>query len=89
MMYLVFGCDPVGDRVLWEEDEVHGNTMSVSLPPDLVTDMLAWNEQMAGAVLATAEATSALARLNSDGANLAKRIAAAVPGGAKVRFLSE
>jgi hypothetical protein len=88
MKYLVLGCDPVGDRCLWEENELHGNAMPVSLPPELVEDMLAWNEQMAGAVLAATEATSALKRLNADGESLAPRVEAAVTGGAKVRYLS-
>lgn len=74
MKYLILGCDPVGDRPLWEENGSHGGTMPVSLPPELVADMLAWNEQMAGAVYAATEATSALARLNAEGESLAKRV---------------
>ncbi len=49
MKYLVLGCDPVGDRPLWEENESYGSAMPVILPPELVADMLAWNEQMAAA----------------------------------------
>lgn len=89
MKYLVLGCDPVGDRTLWEENELHRSTMPVTLPPELVADMLAWNEQMAAAVLAAAEAASALTRLNADGESLAKRVQDAVVGGAKVRYLTE
>lgn len=89
MKYLVLGCDPVGDRPLWEENELHGSTMPVSLPAELVADMLIWNETMAGAVHTATEATSALARLNAEGESLAKRVADAVTGGAKVRYLKE
>jgi len=88
MKYLVLGCDPVGVRMLWEENELPGPAMPVSLPLELVTEMLAWNEQMASAILAKVEADSALARLNADGESLAKRVAAEVSGGAKVRYLS-
>jgi hypothetical protein len=89
MKYLILGCDPVGDCPLWEENELHGSTMPVSLPPELVEDILAWNEQMSVAVHAAAEATAALTRLNTDGESLADQVAAAVTGGAKVRYLRE
>ena len=89
MKYLVLGCDPVGDRPLWEENELHGSAMPVSLPPELVTGLLSWNERMAGAIQAATDAASALARLNAEGEDLAEQVAAAVDGGAKVRFLSE
>jgi hypothetical protein len=89
MKYLVLGCHPVGDRMLWEENELPGPAMPVSLSPELVSELLAWNEQMAYAILAKVEADSALGRLNSDGESLAKRVAAEVSGGAKVRYLSE
>jgi hypothetical protein len=89
MKYLVLGCDPVGDRPLWEENELHGSAMPVSLPSELVADMLAWNERMAGAVHAATEAASALTRLNAEGENLAKQVADTVMGGAKVRYLAE
>lgn len=63
--------------------------MPVSLSPELVSELLAWNEQLAYAILAKAEADNALERLNSDGECLAKRVAAEVSGGAKIRYLSE
>lgn len=89
MKYLVLGCDPVGDRMLWEENELPGPVMPVSLSPELVSELLAWNEKMARAILAKVEADSVLERLNSDGESLAKQIAAEVSGGAKIRYLSE
>lgn len=89
MKYLVLGCDPVGDRMLWEENELPGPAMPVSLSPELLSELLAWNERMAYAILAKVEADSALERLNADGESLAQRVAVAVSGGAKVRYLSE
>lgn len=89
MKYLVLGCDPVGDRPLWEENELPDATMPVPLPAELVAELLAWNEQMAGAVWAATKAASDLTRLNAEGESLAKQIAASVPDGAKIRYLSE
>ncbi len=89
MKYLVLGCDVVGGQPLREENELLAKDMPVDLPADLVAEMLAWNEQMADAVVAKTEADGALARLNLDGESLAARIAVAVSGGAKVRYLSE
>ncbi len=89
MKYLVLGCDPVGDHPLWEENELHGSTFPVSLPSELIRELLAWNEQMAGAVQAATESTSAIARLNAEGESLAERVANTVTGGVKVRYLSE
>jgi hypothetical protein len=89
MKYLVLGCDPVGNRPLWEENELPGAAMPVPLPTELVAEILAWNEQMAGAVWAATKAASDLTRLNAEGESLAKRVAASVPEGAKIRYLSE
>lgn len=89
MKYLVLGCDMAGDQPLREENELPGAGMPVALPADLVEEILAWNEQMADAVVAKTEADRALARLNADGESLAKQIAVAVSGGAKVRYLCE
>jgi hypothetical protein len=83
--YLVLGCGPVGGQPLWEENELHGSAMPVSLPPELVTGLLSWNERMADAIQAATDAASVLARLNAEGEHLAKQVAAAVDGGAKVR----
>lgn len=89
MKYLVLGCDPVGDRPLWEENELPDAGMPVPLPAELVAEILAWNEQIASAVLAATEAASVLTHLNAEGESLAKRVAAAVPEGAKIQYRSE
>lgn len=89
MKYLVLECDIGGGQPLREENELLAAGMPVDLPADLVAEMLAWNDQMADAIVAKTEADHALARLNSDGESLATRIAVAVSDGAKVRYLSE
>jgi hypothetical protein len=89
MMYLVLSCDLSGDRPLGAENELRGPEMPVSLPPELLADLLSWNERMGEAVLADTETSSAIARLNAEGENLASRVASVVPGGAKVRYLKE
>jgi hypothetical protein len=63
--------------------------MPVILPPEILADLLSWNERIGEAVLADAETSSAIARLNAEGENLASRIASVVPGGAKIRYLKE
>lgn len=89
MMCLVLSCDLAGDRPLGVENELRGPEMPVRLPPELLADLLSWNERMSRAVLAATETSSATARLNAEGENLASRIASVVPGGAKVRYLKE
>jgi hypothetical protein len=89
MMYLVLSCDLAGDRPLGAENELRGPEMPVSLPPELLADLLSWNERMGEAVLADIETSSAIDRLNAEGENLASRVASVVPGGAKVRYLKE
>ncbi len=89
MMYLVLSCDPAGDRPLGAENELRGPDMPVSLPPELLSDLLLWNERMGEAVLADTETSGAIALLNAEGENLASRVASVVPGGAKVRYLKE
>lgn len=89
MRYLVMGCDAAGDRPLWNEDELSESEMPVSLPHELSADLLSWNARMGEAVHAATEASSNIARLNTEGENLALRIASVVPGGAKVRYLKE
>jgi hypothetical protein len=89
MIYLVLSCDLAGDRPLGAENELRGPEMPVSLPPELLADLLSWNERMGEAVLADIETSSAIDRLNAEGENLASRVASVVPGGAKVRYLKE
>jgi hypothetical protein len=89
MMYLVLSCDLAGDRPLGAENELRGPEMPVSLLPELLADLLSWNERMGEAVLADTETSSAIARLNAEGENLASRVASVVPGAAKVRYLKE
>ena len=89
MMYLVLSCDLAGDRPLGAENELRGPEMPVSLLPELLADLLSWNERMGEAVLADTETSSAIARLNAEGENLASRVASVVPNGAKVRYLKE
>ncbi|QCB43451.1 hypothetical protein E5673_15465 [Sphingomonas sp. PAMC26645] len=89
MMYLVLSCDLAGDRPLGAENELRGPEMPVSLPPELRADLLSWNERMGEVVLADTETSSAIARLNAEGENLASRVASVVPGGAKVRYRKE
>lgn len=89
MKYLVLGCDPVGDRPLWEENELHEAALPVTLEPALKAELLSWNEEMAAAVLAASEAASALSRLNSVGEKLAHRISASVKEDTKIRYLRE
>jgi hypothetical protein len=55
MMYLVLSCDLAGDRPLGAENELRGPEMPVSLPPELLADLLSWNERMGEAVLADTE----------------------------------
>lgn len=88
-MYLVLSCDLASDRPLGAENELRGPEMPVSLPPELLSDLLSWNERMGEAVLADTETSSAIARLNAEGENLASRVASVMPGGAKVRYLKE
>jgi hypothetical protein len=89
MIYLVLSCDLGGDRPLGAEDELRGPEMPVSLPPSLLADLLSWNERMGEAVRGTGGPSNAIAELNAEGESLASLIAAAVPGGAKVRYLKE
>ncbi|RYE93221.1 MAG: hypothetical protein EOO77_45775 [Oxalobacteraceae bacterium] len=89
MMLLVLSCDLAGDRPLGAENELRGPEMPVSLPSELLADLLSWNVRMGEAVLAATGTSSAITRLNAEGENLASRIAFVVPGGAKVRYLKE
>jgi len=89
MICLVLSCDLAGNRPLGVENELRGPELPVILPPKILADLLSWNERMGEAVLADTETSSAIARLNAEGENLASRIASVVPGGAKVRYLKE
>lgn len=89
MKYLVLGCDPVGDRPLWEENELPEAALPMPLAPELKAELLTWNEQMATALVAASEAASALSRLNSEGEKLAQRIAASAQGDTKIRYVRE
>jgi hypothetical protein len=60
MIYLVLSCDLAGDRPLGAENELRGPEMPVSLPPELLADLLSWNERMGEAVLADIETSSAI-----------------------------
>ena len=89
MKYLVLGCDVVGDCPLKEENELSDGAMPVELSPELTAELIDWNARMAGAVLALTEAKGMLQRLNAAGEGLAEQVAAAIAGGAKVRFIRE
>lgn len=87
MHYLVLGCDVAGDETLRPQFE---NAPALpGLPAELHSALLSWNERMAEQIGRRLELETMVERLNREGAELAERVANAIPGGAKVRFLKE
>jgi hypothetical protein len=91
---LLLGCDPAGDCPLWVEGEGLQTSIPVALSPGLKADLLYWNQRMSAIVTgperhSSAELEALRANLNEEGQNLARRVAEARSGQAKVRYLPE
>jgi len=93
MHYLVLGADVVGIP-LHEEGEPASSSWPVRLSEQLQKDVMDWNERFSPLIAAehlfsSEDRKSQCAALNEEGKRLASRIAAEVPGGAKVRYIPE
>lgn len=96
MKRVVFGCDPVGQSVVWEEGgfmSVSG-TLPISISNDLRHSLLDWNERMGALVRAPeefspAELVAARHELNEEGLHLAARIETEHNGQVTVQFMGE
>jgi hypothetical protein len=87
MHYLVLGCDVAGDEPL--RAQFDDAPALPDLPSEISAALLSWNERMAEQIARRVELETLGERLNREGAELAKRVASSIPGGAKVRFLKE
>lgn len=93
MHYLVLGPDVVGIP-LHEEGEPPSNSWPVSLSEQLEKDVMDWNDRFSPLIAADhlfspEDRKRQCADLNEEGRRLASRIAAEVPGEAKVRYIAE
>jgi hypothetical protein len=87
MHYLVLGCDVAGDCPL--RPQFADAPALPDLPADLAAALISWNERMASQIARMTEEQAQLDLLNREVADLAERIASAVPDGAKLRFVAE
>jgi hypothetical protein len=93
MLYLVLGADTMGIP-LHEEGEPASSSWPFELPEQLKNDVINWNDRFSPLIAAEhlyspEERKSLGSTLNEEGRQLASRIAAEMPGGAKVRYLAE
>ena len=93
MKYLVLEVDVFGIP-LREEDEPPGRTWPVRLSEQLQEALLDWNKRFSPLIssehlYSTEDRKSQCVALNEEGTRLARRIAAEVSGGAKVRYVPE
>ena len=96
MKRVIFGCDPVGDCVIWEDGGfmTSSGRLPIALSEELRRSLLDWNARM-GAIVSRRDlfSPSELIRLRGDlnleGESLARRIEAEHDGQVKVRFLKD
>jgi hypothetical protein len=91
---LFLGCDAGGGLPLWSEDEGPNGDWPVELPAALKSALMSWNERGTKMIARLdlydpQERVTMITSFNREGRAFAERIAEALNGSAKIRFLAE